>query len=216
MTTTFFVLAAVFAVCDWIAVERRLHHLEYILKPLTLALLVAAAATAKLYFDQSWVIAALGFGLLGDVGLMLSDDHKRGPDLPFLLGLGSFGVGHVCWIVAFLRFGVDGPHMVAGLLVIVGVAILSVPPVLAGTHRIGGIELTIVVAAYAGLLSAMTVIAIGTGLLLTAIGGVLFLASDTLIATQRFVRPVPHGNLAVMTTYHAAQILILAGLVLGF
>jgi uncharacterized membrane protein YhhN len=216
VTTTLFVLAAVLAVGDWLAVERRLTHLEYILKPLALALLVGAAATANLYFDQWWVVAALGLGLLGDVGLMLSDDRKAGPDLPFLLGLGSFGLGHVCYIAAFLRFGIDGPHVVDGVLIVLGVAVLCIGPVLSGARRVGGIELSVVVAAYAGLLSAMAVIAIGTGLLLTAIGGLLFLISDTLIGTQRFVRPLPHGDLAVMVTYHAAQILMVAGLVLGF
>jgi uncharacterized membrane protein YhhN len=216
VTTTLFILAAVAAVGDWFAVLRHLYRLEYILKPLTLALLIAAAATADLYFVKGWVIAALAFGLLGDVGLMLSDEHKPGPDTPFMLGLGSFLFGHICYVAAFLRYGVDGLHVIAGLLIVAGVAVLTLPDVLSGAKRVGGVELAAVLGAYALMLSSMTVFAIGIGLLLTALGGILFLASDTLIAAQRFIRSVPHGKLLVMVTYHLAQIFIVAGLVLAF
>jgi uncharacterized membrane protein YhhN len=208
-----FVLAALSAAGDWFAVARRLYRLEYILKPLTMAFLVAAAISANLYFIHGWVIAAVVFGLLGDVGLMLS---KGRTDLPFILGLGSFLVGHVCYIAAFVRLHLDGLHVIAGLLVVFGAALISLPAVLGGARRLGGTELATVVALYAGALSAMTVLAVGTGLLLTALGGVLFLASDSLIAWERFATPVPRGRLLIIVSYHLAQGLILIGLIRAF
>jgi uncharacterized membrane protein YhhN len=216
VTTALFVAAGACALGDWFAVWRRLYRLEYVLKPLTLTLLIAAAATADLYFLKGWVVAALVFGLLGDIGLMLSDDRKPGPDAPFMLGLGSFLFGHVCYIAAFLRYGMDGPHVIAGLLMVAGVAVLTLPAVLAGAKRLGGNELAAVVGVYTVLLAAMTVTSIGTGVLLTAVGGVLFLGSDTLIATERFVHPVPHGRVLVIASYHVAQFLIVAGLIAAF
>ncbi len=61
-------------------------------------------------------------------------------------------------------------------------------------------------------LSAVAVLGVGTAAIATAAGGILFLASDSLIAWERFVHRVPHGPLAVIVTYHLAQALILIGL----
>ena len=64
--------------------------------------------------------------------------------------------------------------------------------------------------------AAMTVLAAGTQHVLTAIGGLLFLVSDTTLARNRFVARVPHGDLLVHVTYHLAQFLIVLGLVVEF
>jgi uncharacterized membrane protein YhhN len=47
----------------------------------------------------------------------------------------------------------------------------------------------------------------------TAAGGVLFLASDTVLAHDRFVRRLHPGPLAVIVSYHLAQLLIVIGLI---
>jgi uncharacterized membrane protein YhhN len=210
VTVPLLVLAAVLAAGDWAAVQSRLRHVEYLLKPATLAVLVAAAAVADLGDAKFWVIGALVFGLLGDVGLMLSNGRA---DPPFLAGLGAFLVGHVLYIVAFAQAGIHWLPLLAGLLVVAAVAGLALPAVLRGAARSAGRAFAAVVASYATLLSAMTVLGVGTGIIATAIGAVLFLASDTLIARERFVRPVPHGSLLIIVTYHFAQFLILIGLI---
>lgn len=207
---TLLVIAALVAVGDWIAVQLRLFRLEYLLKPATLAILVAAAATADFGAEQPWVVAALVFGLLGDVGLMLSTGRT---DTPFIAGLAAFLLGHVCYVVAFATVGVHALDVLAGLLVVAGVAGLTLPAVLGGANRSAGLPFAVIVGGYAALLSAMTVMAIGTGMIATALGAVLFLISDTLIARGRFVARVPHGDVLVIVTYHLAQLLILIGLV---
>jgi len=204
------VAAAAVAVGDWIAVYRRLVRVEYVLKPATLALLVAAAAVSDLGAEKSWVVAALVCCLLGDVGLMLSTGRV---DVPFLAGLGAFLLGHVWYIVAFAHAGLHGPAALAGLLVVDGIGGLALPAVLRGAVRGAGGAFAGVVAGYAAVLSAMTVTGVGTGIIATAVGGVLFLCSDTLIARDRFVHPVRHGPLLVIVTYHLAQFLILIGLI---
>jgi uncharacterized membrane protein YhhN len=210
----FFVLTGLAAVADWFAVHRRLPHLELILKPATMVFLIVAAASSHLHFLAPWVLAALVFGLLGDIGLMLSEERKGGrPDVPFLLGLSSFLLGHICYIVAFVRLNVDTLHVVAGVLIVAGVSVVTLPTVLGGARRLGGNELAMIVVAYAAALSTMTVLGIGTGAALVGIGGVAFLASDTLIAGERFATPVPHGRLLIIVTYHLAQVLIVVGLI---
>lgn len=214
VTVTLLAVAAAVAVGDWAAVHLRLFRLEYLLKPAVLALLVSAAAVADLGRPKPWIVAALVFGLLGDVGLMLSRSGRTDP--PFLAGLGAFLVGHICYLVAFAEHGLRGLDVLAGLLVVAGVAGLALPRVLRGAARSAGREFAGVVAGYATVLAAMTVLGVGTGIVATAIGAVLFLGSDTVLARERFVAPIPYGRLAVIISYHAAQFLILIGLVRHF
>lgn len=212
MPVALLVAAAAAAVGDWVAVQLRLSRIEYLLKPATLALLAIAAAASDIGDPKPWVVGALAFGLLGDVGLLLS---TGGTDPPFLAGLGAFLIGHVWYVVAFALAGLHGLHLLAGLLIAGGVAGLALPPVLRGAARSAGRAFAALVAGYATVLSTMTVLAVGTGFVETAVGGVLFLISDTLIARERFVARVPHGALLVIVTYHLAQFLIVIGLIRG-
>lgn len=216
MTTTvlLLVVGAVVAVADWVAVQLRLYRLEFVLKPATLALLIAAAATADLGSAKYWTVGALAFGLLGDIGLMLSREGRTDP--PFMAGLAAFLVGHLAYQVAFVEVGLRGLDVLAGLLVVVGMAGLALPTVLRGAARSAGPGLAAAVASYAVMLSLMTMLGVGTGIIATAIGAALFLVSDTLIARERFVARMPHGGLIVIVTYHAAQFLILIGLIRSF
>jgi uncharacterized membrane protein YhhN len=214
MTVPLLIIAAVLAVGDWAAVHLRLYRIEYLLKPGTLAVLAAAAGAADLGVAKPWVIAALVFGLVGDVGLMRSREGRTDP--PFIAGLAAFLVGHLCYLIAFARLGLHGLDLLAGLLVAAGIAGLALPQVLRGAARSAGRELAYVVAGYSAVLGAMTVFAAGTGIVATAVGGVLFLCSDTLIARDRFVARMPRGSLLVIVTYHLAQFLILIGLIRSF
>jgi uncharacterized membrane protein YhhN len=204
--------AAGVAVGDWVAVQLRLFRVEYVLKPATIVLLAIAVAASDLGDPKPWVIGALAFGLIGDVGLMLSSGRT---DPPFLAGLGAFLIGHIWYVVAFAVSGLRGLHLLAGLLVVAGVAGLLLPRVLRGAARSAGPGFATLVGGYAAVLSTMTVLAVGTGFVETAVGGVLFLVSDTLIAHDRFVARVPHGPLLVIVTYHLAQFLIVIGLIRG-
>jgi uncharacterized membrane protein YhhN len=62
-----------------------------------------------------------------------------------------------------------------------------------------------------GVISLMVASAIGTGHLLAVAGAASFYASDALIAWNRFVRGTAHAGVAIMVTYHLAQM----GLVLS-
>ena len=66
---------------------------------------------------------------------------------------------------------------------------------------------------YIGVISAMVATAIGTRSPLVIAGAALFYCSDALIAWTRFIRDFRHGRLAVMVTYHLAQILLVLSLV---
>lgn len=213
MTATLFVLTGVIAAGDWLAVWKRFFRIEYALKPLTLVLLIAATASADLPVVKGWLLAALVLGLAGDVALMASLDQLGKLDAAFLVGLAAFLAGHVCYLAAFARYGVNGLQVLAGVLVVVGTAALTLPKILIRAQRVGGQELMAIVGTYAAMLGAMAVLAVGTASVLTAIGGLLFLASDTVLAWERFVKRLPSGPVIVIITYHTAQVLIVLGLI---
>lgn len=200
------VVAGAVAVRDWVAVTRDDRRTEYVAKPLTVVALVAAALALDPVDGtaRAWFVAALLLSLAGDVLLMLPKDR-------FVPGLGSFLLGHVAYIVGLRHLGTSAVGFLAGV-VIVGLAV----PVL-GTRIVGAIRrsdeagLWIPVAAYVAVISAMVVAAGASGVFLALAAAVSFYVSDALIAWGRFLGELRHGRLAVMVTYHLAQI----GLVLS-
>lgn len=201
-------LGFVAAVVDWMAVHLERRPVEYVAKPATLALFVAAAVALDPVDPtvRSWFVAALVLSLLGDVFLMLPRDL-------FVFGLGSFLLGHLAYIVGMAIEGLQADKAGFGLVVVavaaaaVGVVILR--SVSGGSER----ELFGPVVAYMLVISAMVVCAFGTWHLAAIAGALLFYASDALIAWNKFVREQAHGRLAVMITYHLAQAGLLLSLV---
>jgi len=200
-------LAGGAALADWLAVARGIKPLEYVAKPLTIALLlgVAAALTPVDDVRRDYFAAALVLSLAGDVVLMLPGDL-------LLAGLGAFLVAHVDYILGLRH---DGPDVGSLALALLGVAVLTLP--LGGRIAValaasGQSELRLAVIAYVFVLSVMVAFALATGSLLASAGAWLFLASDALLAWDRFVQPLRHSRLGVIVTYHLAQALLVVSL----
>jgi uncharacterized membrane protein YhhN len=143
---------------------------------------------------------ALALGAAGDVALL-------GPgETAFTAGLVSFLAGHLAWIAA-LRQRPGGGYLRAR-------PALAVPHVAAfGAMnaylwpRTGPNRIPVLV--YSAALLAMSLTALDSGSPRTAAGGTLFLASDTLLALEKFgglKLPVQEG--LVMATYTTAQALL--------
>lgn len=194
-------MAAVFAVADWVAVWRGSKPLEYAAKPLALVALIAVALV-RVPLDEGqrrWFVVALVFSLAGDVFLML-------PRNLFVAGLASFLVGHVAYVVGF------GPAEAWPWIVSVGVLAAAVgTPIVRALLRDGHRELLGPVVAYMSVISLMVACAIGDGDPRAIVGAALFMLSDSLIAWNRFVRPLSWAPVTIMVTYHLGQ----AGLVLS-
>ncbi|WP_088319938.1 lysoplasmalogenase [Kineosporia sp. R_H_3] len=142
---------------------------------------------------------ALALSGAGDVALLGSSDAA------FTAGLGAFLAGQVAWVRALHGRG-------GGLLA--RRPAVAVPYVVAAVglnaylwRRAGKDRLPL--AAYSAALTSMALAAADTGDPLTAAGGALFMASDGLIALDRFggVR-LPAQDAWVMGTYTAAQALL--------
>ncbi|MEC4017728.1 lysoplasmalogenase [Streptomyces sp. H27-D2] len=147
---------------------------------------------------------ALLLGCGGD-SLLLSDAEPA-----FLVGMGSFAAGHVCYLVLFFR---GRPHLdrrrtvplaIAYAAACLGTVALLWPDLAA--------DLRVPVAGYSLLLTGMALGATRAGLRV-ALGGALFLISDTLIAGRIAEWPqLPAPQFWIMLTYIAAQALLADGL----
>jgi uncharacterized membrane protein YhhN len=209
-------VAGVAALVDWTAVWRDDARLEYVAKPavlaaLTLAAVALPAASTDLGDRRWWFVAALAASLVGDVLLMLPSDR-------FVPGLVAFLAGHVLYIVGLLQppsagaFAFSGAGIATAAVCVAAVGAWPATLIFRSLVRTGQRPLVVPVAVYLVAICTMVVLATNVGVPAAAAGAVLFLASDTILALQRFVRPVPRGDVAVHVTYHLAQILLVLSL----
>lgn len=195
--------AGAFAAGDWTAVATRKRTLEFLCKPAAIALLLAVAiALEPRHEAQRWAfVVALGFSFLGDVLLMVER---------FLHGLVAFFFAHIAYIVGLRATAVGYRPLILSAIII------FVPVALIGRHILVAVrenapELGTPVSAYIAVISVMGASALASGNALAATGAVLFLASDSLIAWNRFVSPLAWAPMTIIVTYHLGQ----AGLVLA-
>ncbi|MGW9372364.1 lysoplasmalogenase [Streptomyces xanthophaeus] len=170
-------------------------HLGHVIaKPLLMPLLVAHVVARG---APRLLTAALLFGWGGDLALLFDAEAA------FLIGMGSFAAGHVCYLVLFGRRRTS-PLLAGGY----ALALVATVTLLWGDLPA---DLRIPVAGYSLLLTAMALRSSALGLRAGA-GGALFLLSDTLIATGVAEWPqLPRPDFWIMATYLAAQYLLATG-----
>ncbi len=196
MAAVSFLAFVAFAGLDWWAVAQQQKTVEFVAKPATLAALLLYAATGP--HCSIALLTALVLSLLGDVFLMLPGDL-------FAVGLGAFLLGHVAYIADF-----DASLRARLLWWVVVVAVSS-----SLIHRImravSPEQLRPAVGIYIAVIGLMVASAIASGSALAAVGGLLFFASDGIIAWDRFVQKLSWARVAIIVTYHLGQ----CGLVLA-
>ena len=161
------------------------------------------------------IVVGLIFGLSGDVFLLNKQKKKN-----FIFGLGSFLLGHVIYIVAFLTsINYEDAYSSGLILVVVASLLLVIFLVWALRGNLGGLKIPVIV--YSIILSFMSISAFmvatspsggfeGRGWLCYA-GSILFLCSDGILAWTYFKAKFKHFNVIVMATYMTAQLLIAYG-----
>ena len=193
---------------NWLAVHRGNTLLEYVCKPLTMVLLigVALAVDADQSAVRAWFVAALVLSLAGDVFLMLPKDL-------FVFGLAAFLLGHLAYIVGMHVDGVDRPRFLVGIVLVMALLAVIGTLILRGVRAGPDPKMAGPVVAYMFVISAMVASAIGVGHATGIAGASLFYVSDALIAWNRFLRETRHARVAIMVTYHLAQVGLVLSLV---
>jgi len=192
-------LAVLAALIDWWGVARERLSVEFTARPLVVIALVGTALAIDTDVDvaRGLVIAALGASLVGDVVM-------TAPDARYEAGLMAFLVGHVLTIAAFVE-SIQGSLVLGVALLPIGIGIGVAPQIIEGARQehpvVGALA-----AVYVVVVGAVATMAAGTGLLVAAIGGALFLASGWLLLWNRYVAPAPGGRLLVHVTEHLARV----------
>ena len=185
--------------------DRGKRPLVYVFKPLALALLMALAALARSTAPPAYrtlILAGLGLSLAGDIFMMLR--RKK-----FELGLAAFLAAHLCYIGAFRtdmlpRFAVQPLFP----LVIIAALILRVLLPHLGRMKYPVLLYVLVITAMAGMAAGRFIQWGGEKTLFAFVGAALFMASDTVLAFNRFVRPFRRAQAVILGTYFVAQTLI--------
>jgi len=211
-------VASILAALNWIAADRKLKPLEYVTKPATmLALLWWIWSSVGLGGSMLWFTLGAVFCLAGDVFLMIPRDM-------FIFGLVAFLLGHIFYSVGLNNLAPYINFWGVILILIFGIYIWWLYPKLAtGLKSKGKSGLKIPVLIYMLVISMMVYSALMTwtrpgwptlAALSVSIGAVLFYASDSILAWNRFVNPLSHARLATMMTYHLGQFGIILGAIL--
>jgi uncharacterized membrane protein YhhN len=178
------------------------------LKALPILLLAGFAATANPSVGRTYatlVAAGLLCSAVGDVCLVWPER--------FTAGLASFLVGHCCYVAAFATGALGG--MAAPWLVGIGLVTAGLLAVL--WPHLGRVRGPVLV--YVTVIAAMAWMAARRALApdtpvpsgeLARAGALAFMASDGVLALDRFVRRFGAAHAVVMVTYYAAQTLIAA------
>lgn len=192
--------------------------LHWIAKPLATVLIAAMAfrsadrwsATDTPSAHRTYaraILLGMAFSCIGDIFLMLPFDA-------FVPGLIAFLLAHVCYIVAFragFRSGQGLLFSAALLAVFAGINLAGLWPLLPNDLRIPVVVYVVVLALMATLALARAwtnnaaTPSAPTSARWAAIGAVLFVISDSVLAWDRFGGGLPAATLCVLSTYYAAQ-----------
>lgn len=179
-----------------------------VFKPMALSLAIIFVAhrtypeRARTQFD-ALLLAALVASLAGDVFLLYPGQ--------FIPGLASFLVAHLFFLALF-RQGISWFPSRRALLLTLGLGSLMYLFLWSGLTTP---LLKVACGVYMVVIALMTAQAIGRATVLrdkasagVAVGACFFMLSDSLLATNRFMLPLPLASLWVLGTYYTAQILL--------
>ena len=190
--------------------------LAFVFKPLTTLLVMAHAwpRGADQARQRRWIRIGLLLSLLGDVFLLW-------PRQGFLPGLVSFLLAHLAYIAAFsvpLRLGAK-PLPFVLYAAIAALVLMQLWPGIPAGLRAPVLAYVVCLAGMAAQAAAWWRASAGlpTEKLArrAALGGLLFMASDSLLAFNKFAAPLPLSALWILLSYWLAQWCIASSLQAG-
>lgn len=187
--------------------------IAWFFKPLLLPGLLLATNESSNFPTKKWLLLALTFSWIGDVVLMFADKAE----IYFILGLVSFLIGHILFIVLFIKQDtLNKPNKLVFGIGILAVAAYLYTMLTILLPTLGDLKIPVTV--YAFIISLMLTMAIRGALtwrnpmnILILNGAIAFVTSDSILAINKFFNPLPNASLLIMSTYLIAQYLITFG-----
>ena len=201
---------------ELIGIQLQNATLQFIFKPLIIPVVIG-------YFDSQinnitkginkWILLALIFSWLGDVLLMFQDKK----DIFFLLGLSSFLLAHIFYIIYYHQVRVrenvkSNPWFLVVVVIYYAALISFLSPFL--------YEMKLPVRIYGIVISFMFMLALHMLFIKNKqagkwmmIGALLFVMSDSLLALNKFYQHFEFASVLIILTYALAQFFIVKGAV---
>jgi uncharacterized membrane protein YhhN len=201
MTLTLSIVTLIFAIITIYAKLRENELFQIIFKPLTMLaiiLLVYVNSSAPMTFYQQAILAGLIFSLIGDVFLIRQDQF-------FVPGLICFLIGHLCYITAFWT----QPNLISVVFYLIYVVFfLNLLWQYLGKLKIPVVIYSLILAVMSWMALSLTVKHPDHHTFHAPLGSVLFIASDSLLAVNKFKKPFRFAHLWILATYFLAQWMI--------
>lgn len=156
---------------------------------------------------------ALAASALGDLFLGVRQLGSLSGESLFMLGLGAFLVAHVVYILMFRGYGAFKPGRLSASsrVAMAGVALAVLWLLTLLWNSLGALRVPVVV--YALVLAAMAITANTAKFENSspAIGALLFVFSDAVIAINKFRTPFSASGTIIWSSYYLAQLMIFWG-----
>lgn len=192
-----------------------LETISWYLKPFLLPFLLLGVYFNETFSSKKLLLTAILFSWIGDIILLFSSKGE----IYFIMGLVAFLISHVVYIFVFTNQKTTEKPLNKSILRI-GIGLICsylFLMVLVLFPKLGALKLPVLV--YAIVISSMLLVAFkgslswkkpaGTTVLL---GAILFVSSDSILAFNKFYQTIPFNSFLIMSTYIAAQYLIVNGI----
>ena len=212
------ILFFIAAIGELLSIITGIEQLHLVCKPLIMVTMVVYYLSSSGEDRSMVVLLAIVFSLAGDTALMFDSIDPN----YFMVGLVCFLISHVFYIVAYRQHQSDEE---ANALQGIQKLRAAFPIVLAGTGLViilyptlGALKFPVII--YALVLVVMVL----NGLFrlgrttnksfgFVFVGALFFMVSDSILAINKFLHPFSSAGLLIMSTYIAAQFLIIEGLI---
>lgn len=192
-----------------------LDTLTWYLKPFLLPFLFYAVVKSEPFKTKKWLLAALLFSWIGDCILLFAD---RG-ELYFIFGLVAFLIAHILLIVLFTKQKSANKSFketmfwvgfVCATVYLAAMLSFLIP-------NLGDLKFPVII--YALTITIMLKTALkgtfdwnGKSKYVVLIGAIFFVASDSILAINKFHTPMASASYSIMITYLIAQFYITRGI----
>lgn len=213
---TFFKIYIAFSILYLIVLFTGHENLDLYLKPALVPLLGFGVYFHRKFPSRNILLSALLFSWIGDVILLFADIAE----IYFILGLLAFLIAHLSYCVLFNK-QIIGEIQINKILFAVGsllIAFYLTAMILVLIPRLGELKIPVII--YAAVISTMLLFAFNgyliwkkPGALYIFLGAVAFVASDSILAFDKFYAPIQKSSFFIMLTYLVAQYLIVVGII---
>jgi uncharacterized membrane protein YhhN len=209
-------LFVIFLIADLVGIQLQNKELQFFSKPLIIPSLIGYFYSQIQIISKGisrWVLIALLFSFAGDVLLMFDEKDS----IFFLLGLSSFLLAHIFYILFFhqvrVKEKIKSNHWLLVAVVVYYAALISLLSAHLGDMKIPVLVYGIVISFMFMLAMHMLFIKNISAGKWMMFGALLFMISDSVLAINKFYQSFEGAGILIMLTYGLAQLFIVLGAV---